>query len=188
MTIEYFQQKPDRGRDPSKVIDELGVLSFKMLNRSLSDETRLTLVKHGMPPSELPSVGNMLEMIIAPELPLLDRATEKEQETWSEWVAHLFVLYGHHADSEAFLSNPRSGILYRQFFDLPEGVTPPQLPFSRSGFALLSFSREIAEALGQRIGGIEGPSLGRAFQFELRRTAKIVEQIAELSTAESASF
>lgn len=171
----------DRDPSPGREEKELGAKAYKLLNLSLTAETSLILRKHGMPAGEIPTVGDMLSMILAPELPLLDRATDREREQWGGWAARLMVLYRQHVQSDDFLNAPIKTAQLVQFFDVPDGVPVPAQPFSRSDFDVLSFSSEIAHQLGGRVGGPDGPSLGRAFQFELRRCAPLVEAIAALA-------
>jgi hypothetical protein len=178
MSIEYSQSHRDREREPSREMSQLREGVYKLLNRSLTTETRLALIEVGMPVGEIPSVGNMLEMIAAPELPLLDRATAIERERWCEWVARLIALYRQHIESEVFLGSPSRGITFVQFLDFPEGVPPPAEPFSRSDYAVLSFSAEIARSLGARLRESDDHKIGAAFDFELRRCSTQLDDVA----------
>lgn len=181
-----FQQRDfDREPTPNREVVELRAAAYKLLNLSLTGDTRVNLLRHGMPPGEMPTVGNMIEMIFAPELPLLDRATEREREQWGGWAARLMVLYRQHVQSDEFLANRGRTIQFVQFFDLPEEIAVPGAPLSRSDFDVLSFSSEIVGQLGERVGGLYGPTLGRSFQYELRRCGKFFELIAILSAEAS---
>lgn len=173
----HFEREPT----PSRELVELRAAAYKILNLSLTGETRINLLRYGMPPEVSPTVGDMLEMICASELQLLNRATKQEREQWGGWVARLMALYRQHVQSDEFLSNKNRTIQFVQFFDLPEDITAPRSPLSRSDFDVLSFSSEIGEQLGERVGGYYGSSLGRSFQYELRRCGKFFESIAELA-------
>lgn len=184
MEPNFQQRNFEREPTASREVVELRALAYKLLNVSLTGDSRVTLLHHGMPPGEMPTIGNMFEMILAPELPLLDRATEREREQWGGWVARLMVLYRQHIQSDEFLTGKIKTAQLVQFFELPEDVGSPQTPFSRSDFDVLSFSAEIARQLGERVGGKDGPTLGRAFQYELRRCGKIFDSVA-LHSAEA---
>lgn len=173
---QNFSPQPE----PVPEFAALARISLGLLNSSVTPETYAILVRHGMPRGEDPTIGNLLEMALSPDLLLLKNATEQERAAWSDWTARLMVLYREHAQSDEFVLG-KAAVKMIQFFELPSSVAIPAVPFSRPDFDLLSWSPEIVQAMGARLGGDEGTTLGRSFQFELQRHHKRFQKIADLA-------
>lgn len=165
--------------DLSPEVAEMAKIAFALLNLRVSDETHKILVAHGMPRDADPTIGNMIEIALTRELPILASATAREHDTWEDWAARILALYKMHTTSKDFPKSQKRKITH--LVELAEQVRPPKLPFNRSDFNLLSFSTEIANGIGARAAGLRGSPLGCACKTELDRCAKYFSLISEFA-------
>ncbi|NDC37954.1 MAG: hypothetical protein EBZ48_07860 [Proteobacteria bacterium] len=165
-------------------VAEMAKVAFTLLNHEVTVPTQRIMVSHGMPSSEKATVGTILEMSFARELPLLDQAPESLRGIWEDWATRLLVLYKLHLTSDQFLGNP-DALRIVQHLEIAEHLTPPKLPLSRSDFQLLSFSPEIVRAISDCTSADHRSLLGEAFAAELDNCAYQFKTLADLALTAS---